>query len=152
MLEQSFTDLWNLGDAVLSVAIVPVGLTQFSHLYTGKSMDREHARDRCCDVVDRWAERALARARRLAGSTARTSCICSPNGRCPTPSYYGDFPQIENGVGAVTSLRARVREGLASLPRLDGQRIGVVTGVVDGAAHAGAARAAHRGDRRARSS
>jgi putative radical SAM enzyme (TIGR03279 family) len=34
VLEQSLTDLWNLGDAVMSVAVVPVGLTQFSHLYT----------------------------------------------------------------------------------------------------------------------
>src|SRR5437867_4645802 len=29
VLEESFRDLWALGDAVLSVAIVPVGLTQF---------------------------------------------------------------------------------------------------------------------------
>src|SRR4051812_29714636 len=43
VLEQSFADLWALGDAVMSVAIVPVGLTQFSHLYTGKSMDRGNA-------------------------------------------------------------------------------------------------------------
>ena len=39
VFEQSLTDLWNLGSAVLSVAVVPVGLTQFSHLYTGKPMD-----------------------------------------------------------------------------------------------------------------
>jgi hypothetical protein len=32
-------------------------------------------------------------------------------------------------VGAVTSLRARVADGLAQLPRLEGKRIGVVTGV-----------------------
>src|SRR4029077_10888172 len=57
VLEQSLTDLWNLGDAVLSVAIVPVGLTQFSHLYTGKSMDREMA-ESLLQVVDRWADRA----------------------------------------------------------------------------------------------
>src|SRR5688500_4925608 len=37
VLEQSLTDLWNLGDAVLSVALVPVGLTQFSHLCEGTS-------------------------------------------------------------------------------------------------------------------
>src|SRR4029450_4067487 len=43
-------------------------------------------------------------------------------------SHYGDFAQIENGVGAVTSLRERVREGAATLPRLEGRRIGVVTG------------------------
>ena len=32
------------------------------------------------------------------------------------------------GVGAVASLRMRVAEGAAELPRLDGRRIGVVTG------------------------
>ena len=45
------------GDAVLSVAIVPVGLTQFSHLYTGKSMDRENA-PRRCSRSSTWAARA----------------------------------------------------------------------------------------------
>src|SRR5688572_139330 len=44
VLEQSLTDLWALGDAVLSVAVVPVGLTQFSHLYTGESMGADRAR------------------------------------------------------------------------------------------------------------
>src|SRR6185312_7016518 len=47
----------------------------------------------------------------------------------PVAAHYGDFAQIENGVGAVTALRDRVRAGLTSLPRLDGRRIGVVTGV-----------------------
>jgi len=46
----------------------------------------------------------------------------------PDVEHYGEFSQIENGVGAVTALRARVRDGLAQLPRLDGRRIGVVTG------------------------
>src|SRR5919205_4154965 len=32
VLEQSLRDLWDLGEAVISVALVPVGLTQFSHL------------------------------------------------------------------------------------------------------------------------
>jgi len=47
----------------------------------------------------------------------------------PPAAHYGDFAQIENGVGAVTALRGRVRAGLTSLPRLTGRRIGVVTGV-----------------------
>src|SRR5215213_2419965 len=55
VLEQSLTDLWNFGDAVLSVALVPVGLTQFSHLYTGESMDRTNARA-ILDTTNRWAE------------------------------------------------------------------------------------------------
>src|SRR5947208_8481570 len=57
VLEESFRVLWALGDGVLSVAIVPVGLTPFSHLYTGKPMDAENA-GRILEAVDRWEERA----------------------------------------------------------------------------------------------
>jgi NifB/MoaA-like Fe-S oxidoreductase len=46
----------------------------------------------------------------------------------PGAEHYGDFSQIENGIGAVASLRARVAAGLPDLPRMDGRRIGVVTG------------------------
>src|SRR6478735_8356289 len=58
ILEQSLADLWNLGEAVLSVALVPVGVTQFSHLYTGKSMDAENA-GKILASVERWEARAL---------------------------------------------------------------------------------------------
>ena len=58
VLEESFRDLYALDDAVMSVAIVPVGLTQFSHLYTGKSMDRDNAR-KLLEVVERWSDKAL---------------------------------------------------------------------------------------------
>src|SRR4051812_20987968 len=64
VLEQSLTDLWNLGDAVLSVALVPVGLTQFSHLYNGKPMSRENSRA-LLDAAQRWG----ARARKERGET-----------------------------------------------------------------------------------
>lgn len=127
VLEESLQDLWNLGDAMMSVAIVPVGLTQFSHLYTGKSMDAE-ACGELLDHVDRWAERALAERgeRWVAGSD---ELYLLAGRELPGPEFYGEFQQIENGVGAVTSLRQRVSQGLSQLPRLDGQRIGVVTGV-----------------------
>ena len=127
VLEQSFADLWALGDAVLSVAIVPVGLTQFSHLYTGKSMDRDQSRI-LLDVVDRWAERALEeRGDRWVFGSDELYLLAERE--LPDVEHYGEFQQIENGVGAVTSLRERVRTGLDQLPRLDGQRIGIVTGV-----------------------
>jgi NifB/MoaA-like Fe-S oxidoreductase len=47
----------------------------------------------------------------------------------PPAEFYGDFSQIENGVGAVASLRQRVEEGVSSLPHIGPKRIGVVTGV-----------------------
>ena len=127
VLEQSMRDLWSFGDAVLSVAIVPVGLTQFSHLYTGKSMDRAAA-ESLLQVIDRWAERARAERGEswVYGSDELYLLAERP---LPDAEYYGEFPQIENGVGAVAAIRKRVRDGLESLPRLDGKRIGVVTGV-----------------------
>ncbi|MEQ1691481.1 MAG: DUF512 domain-containing protein [Gemmatimonas sp.] len=127
VLEQSLTDLWNLGDAMMSVALVPVGVTQFSHLYTGQSMDRDNAR-MLLDTVHRWEARALAERgdRWVYGSDELYLLSEWP---LPGVEHYGEFSQIENGVGAVTSLRQRVTDGLAQLPRLDGRRIGVVTGV-----------------------
>jgi putative radical SAM enzyme (TIGR03279 family) len=127
VLEQSLTDLWNLGDAVMSVALVPVGVTQFSHLYTGKPMDAANA-SILLDAVHRWEARGLAERddRWVFGSDELYLLAGEP---LPDVAHYGEFSQIENGVGAVTSLRARVRDGLSELPRLDGRRIGVVTGV-----------------------
>jgi len=127
VLEQSLTDLWNLGDAVLSVALVPVGVTQFSHLYDGKPMDPENS-GRILEAVERWESRALADRgdRWVYGSDELYLLAGRP---LPDAEHYGDFSQIENGVGAVTSLRQRVYAGLAELPRLDGRKIGIVTGV-----------------------
>jgi putative radical SAM enzyme (TIGR03279 family) len=127
VLEQSLTDLWAFGDAVLSVALVPVGVTQFSHLYNGRPMDVEHA-TRILDAVERWEARGLAERddRWVFGSDELYLLSSRP---LPDAAHYGDFAQIENGVGSVASLRERVREGLDGLPRLDGRRIGVVTGV-----------------------
>jgi NifB/MoaA-like Fe-S oxidoreductase len=127
VLEESFRDLWALGDAVLSVALVPVGLTQFSHLYTGRSMDREAA-ESLLRVIDRWSERARQE-RDDAWVYGSDELYLLAGRSLPDAEFYGEFPQIENGVGAVAALRSRVRDGLASLPRLDGKRVGVVTGV-----------------------
>src|SRR6476646_506462 len=102
VLEQSFTDLWNLGDAVISVAIVPVGLTQFSHLYTGESMSADRART-LLDAVTRWAARGAAE-RDDPWVFASDELYLLAGRELPPPGHYGDFAQIENGVGAVTSL------------------------------------------------
>ena len=126
VLEESISDLWNLGDAVLSCAVVPVGLTQFSHLYTGETMDAKNA-TRILQQVEAWGERA----RRERGETwiAGSDELYLLAGReLPGEEFYGEFAQIENGVGAVTYLRKHMREGLERLDRLDGMRIGVVTG------------------------
>jgi putative radical SAM enzyme (TIGR03279 family) len=127
ILEESLTDLWGMGEAVLSAAVVPVGLTQFSHLYSGKGMDRDSAR-----AILRQVERWGARGMKERGDTwvfGSDELYMLAQRELPGAEHYGEFAQIENGVGSVTSLRMRVAAGLERLPRRDGQRIGVVTGL-----------------------
>ena len=126
VLEESLQDLWDLGDAVLSAAVVPVGLTQFSHLYTGETMNRDKARELLVQV-ERWERKALAERSDtwVFGSDELYLLAEQP---LPDAEHYGEFAQIENGIGAITSLRTRVADGLDTLPRLEGLRIGIVTG------------------------
>jgi putative radical SAM enzyme (TIGR03279 family) len=127
ILEESLTDLWNMGEAVLSAAVVPVGLTQFSHLYSGKKMDRDTARAILVQV-ERWGARAM-KERAETWVFGSDELYMLAERELPDAEHYGEFAQIENGVGSVTSLRMRVAAGLERLPRRDGQRIGVVTGL-----------------------
>jgi putative radical SAM enzyme (TIGR03279 family) len=126
ILEESLRDLWAMGDTVISAAVVPVGLTQFSHLYTGRGMDRASAQA-LLEQVERWGARAMAER----GETwvfGSDELYLLAGRELPGADHYGDFAQIENGIGAVTALRERVAAGLESLPRLEGRRIGIVTG------------------------
>ena len=126
VLEQSLTDLWSFGEACLSVAMVPVGLTQFSHLYTGESMSREKARE-LLEVSERWAARALDE-RGHAWVYGSDELYLLAGRPLPPVEHYGDLSQIENGVGSVSALRERVLGSAGSLPWLGPMRIGVVTG------------------------
>jgi putative radical SAM enzyme (TIGR03279 family) len=127
ILDESLTDLWNMGEAVLSAAVVPVGLTQFSHLYSGKKMDRDTARA-ILRQVERWGVRAM-KERSETWVFGSDELYMLAERELPGAEHYGEFAQIENGVGSVTSLRMRIAAGLERLPRRDGQRIGVVTGL-----------------------
>ena len=131
VLEESLQDLWNMGDSVISAAVIPVGLTQFSHLYTGKSMDRDTARG-LLEHVERWSERGM-RERGMSWVVGSDELYLLAERELPGEEHYGDFAQIENGIGSVALLRVRVRDGLSQLPSMPSRRIGVVTGVSMGA-------------------
>ena len=126
VLQESLRDLWALGAAAISVALVPVGLTQFSHLYTGKSMDAANA-GALLDVAESWGAKARAE-RGTTWAFGSDELYLLAGRELPDASFYGDFEQVENGIGAVATLRARVADGLSRLPRMDGKRVGVVTG------------------------
>jgi NifB/MoaA-like Fe-S oxidoreductase len=79
------------------------------------------------DQVEYWGERGMQeRGERWARGSDELYLLAERP--LPEAEFYGEFAQIENGVGAVTKLRHSVRSGLDRLPRLPGRRIGVVTG------------------------
>lgn len=125
VLEQSLTDLYDLGAAVLTVAVVPVGLTSFSR----RDATRQPSEAECraaADCVHQFAERALPeRGQRWAHGSDELYL----NARLALPSadWYGDFEQVENGVGSVRFLQQRIAAA-GPLPDLTGRRIGVLTG------------------------
>jgi putative radical SAM enzyme (TIGR03279 family) len=103
VLARSLNDLAGLGDNLLSIAVVPVGIT------------RHRARPlAACTDDDARAVLALASkaSDRDQRATGRRRIFCADElflkaGRAiPPASYYADYPQIENGVGLVRRLLA----------------------------------------------
>lgn len=131
VLDQSLRDLFEFGPEVLSVSVVPVGLTEFSK----HSRCREPTADECVAavrLVEQWGERA----RRERGTTwvwGADELYLRAGLELPPESAYGTFDQFENGVGAVRFLQREVREAAERFGAWRGKRIGVVTGTSMGA-------------------
>lgn len=131
VLEKTFADLWAMGNAVLNVSVVPVGLTEFSkHDRCREPTDAECAA--AVRLIERWQERALAeRGHRWAyGADELYLRAGLP---LPPAGDYGDFDQVENGVGSVRWLQRQVADAGRRFQAWAGKRIGVCTGTSMGA-------------------
>ena len=107
-LERSMRDLSALFPAMQSVSIVPAGLTRYREkLYPLECFSKEESA-RVIEQVDRFAHE-------LEVKTGSRMFFCSDEfylkAELPLPeeSYYEGYPQIENGVGMITSLVTEFR-------------------------------------------
>lgn len=111
VLSQTLSDLFALAPAAQSVAVVPVGLTRYREkLYPLRTLTREEARD-----VIRRVEACNAQAIAKTGcGFAYASDEMYSIADLPLPPFeaYGDFPQIENGVGLLRKFEAEFCEAL----------------------------------------
>ena len=102
-LAYTLEKLWGLGESLLSVACVPVGLTRFREgLFPLQPFDRESARA-ALDILEEYGEKF----RRERGSrTVYPSDEFYLIAQRPLPplEFYEDLPQIENGVGMLRDL------------------------------------------------
>ena len=125
-LDRTIGDLYDLGPGVLSLAVVPVGLTRYNLHRPVRLLTSAEAAATLAGV-DRARERAL-RERGNGWIYAGDELFFVAGIPIPPASYYDDWPLTENGVGAVRTLGDRFDAQLDSLPRVNGRRVGVVTG------------------------
>ncbi len=126
VLEQSLQDLYAHGDSVLSVSVVPVGLTEFSK----HGLVREPTAAECraaVEMVERCAQRALEeRGHRWAHGSDELYVVAELP--LPPAEAYGEFDQVENGVGSVRFLEKRIKDAAGHFATLKNKKLGVVTG------------------------
>ena len=126
VMDQTLTDLYALGGPVLSVSVVPVGLTEFSK----HSLVREPTAEECrlaVRQVEQWSAKAQTE-RGIPWVHGADELYLRADVELPAEDHYGDFEQVENGVGSVRYLQRTVREDAARFRAWAGKRIGVVTG------------------------
>ncbi len=125
-LDRTIEDLWALGPGILSLSVVPVGLTQYNLGKPVRLLTPEEA-GAAIDRVDRARERALAE-RGTGWAYIGDEMFFIAGRPIPEAGYYDDWPLTENGVGSVRRLLDDISAGLDDLPDLSGRSVAIVTG------------------------
>jgi len=103
ILDQTIEDLYKFKQEILSVAIVPVGLTKHREgLPELKSIDSEYSK-----VIIQDSEEWNKKYRNIEGDpfvTIADEFFIQADVKIPNTNYYGPYYQIENGVGLVREM------------------------------------------------
>ena len=90
-LDRTLRDLSSLGEALLSIAIVPVGITQF--------------REKELKIVDKdIAKETIKIAKKYDKACCSDEFFLLAKEQIPESKYYGNFSQLDDGVGSLRSL------------------------------------------------
>ncbi len=127
-LSYTIEKLYELRECVKSVSVVPIGLTKHREgLCEMTAVDADKARELITEI-EKWQKKALTE--NQTGFVYASDEIYLKAG-VPIPeskAYYG-FPQIENGVGMIASLREELECALKSSPAVKKERtVTLVTG------------------------
>lgn len=109
ILEKTFSNLYSLHPSVLSLAIVPVGLTKFrDNCHPLRGFTQEES-IKIIDMVSAWQQQCR---QKDGNSFVYLSDEFYLAASCPIPEYefYDGFPQLENGIGLVRSFLAEWQE------------------------------------------
>ncbi len=128
-LERSLKDLAALAPTLQSIAVVPVGLTKHRQgLYPLRGYTKEEA-NQVIKTVNRWGDLLEQRCgQRIAYASDEFYLLAQQP--LPQPEFYGDFDQLEDGVGMLALLNQEFSSALAlAQPLLIHRRLTIATGV-----------------------
>lgn len=113
-LEKTLLDLEGLGDSVGSVAVVPVGLTKYRKgLFPLKTYDKEKATN-VIKIIEKFGDNHLLKfGTRMVYPADEFYLKAGLNIR--EKEFYGDFSQIENGVGMAALLKSEFFKALSDV-------------------------------------
>lgn len=131
-LEFTLSGLYELRDNIISVSVVPVGLTAHRKgLAPMTPVSAEKAAE-TIGTVEKWQ----AKARRETGRGfvyAADELYIKAGLDIPDGESYDGYPQIENGVGLIASLKEEFAAALRLGPeKLPGRKVTIITGVAAG--------------------
>jgi putative radical SAM enzyme (TIGR03279 family) len=125
-LERTMRELWAVGPGVLSLSVVPVGLTQYNINRPVRLLTPEEAAQAIAQV-DAMREFAL-RERGTGWVYTGDEMYYIAGLPIPEAAYYDDWPLTENGVGSVRQLLDDFDAGLGDVGSFAGRRVAIVTG------------------------
>ena len=109
-LERTLNDLATIDEILLSIAVVPVGITQFRETPLVR-VDRNVAL-RTIEIIDKFNEKI---GRQVACASDEFFLIAEKT--VPSREYYGDFAQLEDGVGSLRMVLDDFENRKKSLPK-----------------------------------
>ncbi len=126
-LEKTLKDLYSLGANILSIGIVPVGLTRYRQGLEKLEPVKPGEARKILETIDRWQPRF----KEATGSRVvfgADELLALAGREIPSPDYYEDFPQLENGIGMACLFREESEKTLRNIPNLKEARVGLITG------------------------
>ena len=126
-LDRTIRELYALGDGVLTLSVVPVGLTRYNLNRPVRLLEAGEA-EAAILQTEGVRQRALAN-RGHHWCYAADELFLIAGRQVPPGRYYDGWPLLENGVGALRSLLDSFDTGKDRLSPIDGvERVRIVTG------------------------
>ena len=125
-LDRTMDDLYGLGEGVLSLSVVPVGLTKYNLGRPVRPLTMEEARE-AIGQVDRFRVKAMGE-RGIGWCYSADELYLIAQQDLPQDVYYDEGALTENGVGALNRFVREFDEGLEGVRELPYRRMRLVTG------------------------